>query len=302
MALAYSPVLVDEESLQSLKELTRDVTLKDSQKLAYTGTGSSNSPFRTRGLDFQEIRAYQPGDDIRQIDWKTTAKHGKPFTKLFTDEKERPVYFICDLRGCMRFATQGEFKSVIAARMTMFLAWLVERKKDRIGALVLLPKEIKVVDLHNNGSIEGLIASLVEGGTPTVEEEDEITLEEALKTLAEDVKSGAMIFICSDLHDLTDEGLEILKRLTAKRTISLIQIYDELEQQLPYGLLTMTNGAQVAAVDMTNKNNRNAFEEIFKKQTEKIETTVKRQGWGYLLIKTTDDYLKMLMSFAKGVV
>ena len=111
-----SPVQVDETSLLLVKELTYDVLLKENRNQAYSHSGSAKSPFRTRGLDFQEIRAYQQGDDIRQIDWKTTAKHGgKPYTKLYTDEKEQPVYFVCDLRGCMKFASRGVFKSVIVA-------------------------------------------------------------------------------------------------------------------------------------------------------------------------------------------
>jgi len=298
--VAYSPVSVDEASLRALRMMTNEVFIRNSKKQAYSGTGAANSPFRTRGLDFQEIRAYQPGDDIRQIDWRTTAKHGKPFTKLYTDEKERPVYFVCDMRGCMKFASHGEFKSVIAARITMFLAWLVEHKKDRIGSVVLLPNKIKSVDLHGNGGTDALIADLVSAGSPEPSAPDTTTMAQALTFLAREAKSGAMIFICSDFHDLTPDVIQILNRLNTRRSIALIHIYDELELSLPYGFWTMTNGWKTATVDMTNRSNREAFEKPIQDLMKLIRETAERNDWGYFMTKTTDDYLTTLIGFMQG--
>ena len=295
----YSPVSVDEASLRAIKHITHEVVIVDSKKEAYSGSGESNSPFRTRGLDFQEIRAYQPGDDVRQIDWRTTAKHGKPFTKLYTDEKERPVYFLCDMRGRMKFASHGEFKSVIAARITMFLAFLVERKKDKIGSVILMPDKIKSVDLRGNGGIDGLIADLVASGDPRPEAPDTTTLAQALTFLAREAKNGAMIFICSDFSDLDEDVIRILTRLNTRRTIALIHIYDELEAEMPYGLWTMTDGWQTATVDMTNKATREAFETPFREQMDLIQKTVRRYGWGYFQTKTTDDYMNKLMAYMR---
>ena len=299
MNTEYSPVSVDEASLRSLRLMTHDALLKDTKINAYTGSGEANSPFRTRGLDFQEIRAYQPGDDIRQIDWRTTAKHGKPFTKLYTDEKERPVYFVCDMRNRMKFASHGDFKSVIAARITTFLAWMVVRKKDRIGSVVLMPDQIKSVDLRGRGGIDGLIADLVASGTSAISGADETTLEQAFLFLAREAKSGAMIFICSDFSDLTPEALHVLNRLSTRRSLALIHIYDEMEGTLPYGFWTMTNGSKTATVDMTNKNLREAFERPFTEHQALIQKTVKQSGWGYFPIKTTDDYLNNLAAYMR---
>jgi len=292
---SYSPVAVDELSLRSLKTLTNEVAIQDSNEYAYTGSGSSNSPFRTRGLDFQEIRAYQPGDDIRQIDWRTTAKHGKPFTKLYTDEKERPVYFICDMRSAMKFASHGDFKSVVAARITMLLAWMVEQKKDKIGALVLMPDQIKVVDMNRRSGTEGLISNLVASGTPQADKTDETTMDQALLLLAREAKKGAMIFIAGDFHDFTTESVKILDRIKQNRTIALIQIYDEMESILPYGFWTMTNGSETATVDMTNKANRDSFETAFQNRLTFIKETASSNGWDYVSVKTTDDYLNLLL-------
>ena len=295
MSTKHSPVSVEEEDLRALKTMTHEVALADSQKIAYTGSGHANSPFRTRGLDFQEIRAYQPGDDIRQIDWRTTAKHGKPFTKLYTDEKERPVYFVCDLRTRMKFASHGDFKSVVAARMTMLLAWMVERKKDRIGSVILMPHQIKSVDMRGNGGTEALIADLLAGGRADEMPEDTTTLLEALTFLAREARSGAMIFICSDFSDFSTDEIRILNRLSTRRTIALIHIYDEMESQMPYGFWTVTDGHMAATVDMTNKSVRSSFEQEFQDRVTMVQSAAERNGWGYLRVQTTDDYLNQLI-------
>jgi len=295
----HSPVSVDEVSLRALRFQTHAVVIQDSKKQAYSNTGTSNSPFRTRGLDFQEIRAYQPGDDVRQIDWRTTAKHGKPFTKLYTDEKERPIYFICDMRSRMKFASHGDFKSVVAARMTTFLAWLVEKKKDRIGSVILMPDQIKSVDLRGNRGVDGLIADLVASGSPDPNRPDETTLEQAVLFLAREAKNGAMIFICSDFSDLSDEALRLMTRLSTRRTLALIHIYDDMEAQMPYGFWTMTDGQQTVSVDMTNRTIRDTYEKTFAERVTRLQETTERNGWGYLSVKTTDDYLDKLMSYVR---
>lgn len=300
MKAEYSPVSVTEASLRAVRFATHQALLPKSKKQAYTGVGESQSPFRTRGLDFQEIRAYQPGDDMRQIDWRTTAKHGKPFTKLYTDEKECPVYFVCDMRGRMKFASHGDFKSVIAARMAMFLAFLVEQKKDRIGSVILMPDRVISADLRQNGGTEALITDLVSGGTSQPDTPDKTTLAQALTFLAREAKNGAMIFIFSDFSDLDDKAVHILNRLSTRRTIALIHIYDALEAKLPDGLWTVTDGWQTKTLDMTSKSARKAFEQAFKHQLSFIRETVDRYGWGYLQVKTTDNYLNTLTEYTRG--
>ena len=295
-----SPVQIDEKSLLSVKELTYDVLLKENRNQAYSHSGTAKSPFRTRGLDFQEIRAYQQGDDIRQIDWKTTAKHGgKPYTKLYTDEKEQPVYFVCDLRGTMKFASNGVFKSVIVARLAMFMAFLAERRQDRIGSVVLLENEIKQADLQSNGGAMALMTDILAGGEAIPRQVDETTLEDALSLLAKEVKTGAKIFILSDMHDLTEGAVEILKRISFHRTVSLIQVYDKLEQEMPEGLWAVTDGIHVSVANMTKKESRENFKERFKKQFDFIQKAVDRNGWGYLPIQTTDDYILKIISFVQ---
>lgn len=98
--------------------------------------GAYLSALRGRGMEYDESRPYQAGDDIRTLDWRVTARSGKPHTKLFREERERPVYICCDLGRAMRFATQGAFKSVVAARAAALIAWKAQQSGDRIGGVI----------------------------------------------------------------------------------------------------------------------------------------------------------------------
>ena len=129
----HSPTEILLKDLTALKQRAELFALPESGKKVLTGIGSTYSPFKSRGLDFQEVRVYQPGDDIRQIDWHSTAKYGKPFTKLYTEEKERTLFFIVDLRSSMYFATHGDFKAIMAARLTAFMATIAEHQKNKIN-------------------------------------------------------------------------------------------------------------------------------------------------------------------------
>jgi uncharacterized protein (DUF58 family) len=99
-------------------------------------SGQYLSTLRGRGMEYDESRPYQPGDDIRQLDWRVTARTGKPHTKLFREERERPVFICVDYRRAMFFATKGVFKAVQAARLAALLAWRAQQQGDRVGGLV----------------------------------------------------------------------------------------------------------------------------------------------------------------------
>lgn len=99
-------------------------------------SGQYLSAFKGRGMEFDETRPYAQGDDVRHLDWRVTARTGKPHTKLFREERERPVLLSVDYRASMRFATRGMFKSVMAARLAALVAWSALRHGDRIGGQI----------------------------------------------------------------------------------------------------------------------------------------------------------------------
>ena len=154
-----SCVFASKQDLIGLKKKANALKLKKSKLPSLTGTGEQFSPFKTKGLDFQEVRVYQPGDDIRLIDWRITAKHNKPYTKLFTDEKEKQVFIILDIRQSMKFATQGEFKSVVGAKTAGLLSFLAINNNDKFGFTILSDEKIECA---YSGSNNETLASFFE--------------------------------------------------------------------------------------------------------------------------------------------
>ena len=130
-----SPVSVTQAELIRLAGPARSIAL-DVLRVNSLQTGAYVSHFKGRGMEFDESRPYQPGDDPRNIDWRVTARSSEAYTKLFREERERPVLIVTDLRSNMHFATQGAFKSVVATRAASLLAWAAHLRGDRLGGLI----------------------------------------------------------------------------------------------------------------------------------------------------------------------
>jgi uncharacterized protein (DUF58 family) len=128
-------VCVSPATLIALRGAGEGLSLKAS-RIAARQSGNYLSRFKGRGMEFDEARQYQPGDDVRTLDWRVTARTGKPHTKLFREERERAVLAWVDMRPTMFFATRGAFKSVIAARAAALIAWSTNQQGDRLGSLV----------------------------------------------------------------------------------------------------------------------------------------------------------------------
>ncbi|NNC54316.1 MAG: DUF58 domain-containing protein, partial [Pseudomonadales bacterium] len=124
------------ESLLNLRHAAREIALFARQRSRSQLAGGSKTLFRGRGLEFEEVRHYQAGDELRAIDWRVTARSGVAHTKLFREERERPVFVLVDLRDSMAFGSQHCFKSVQACETAALVAWAALQHNDRIGALV----------------------------------------------------------------------------------------------------------------------------------------------------------------------
>ncbi|MGR8999333.1 MAG: DUF58 domain-containing protein, partial [Gammaproteobacteria bacterium] len=138
-------------SLKSLIDLAKPAASLNLQHLSIRSrqSGGYVSRFKGRGMEFDETRLYQPGDDIRSIDWRVTARSGKTHTKMFREERERPVFISVDNRLAMHFATRGVFKSVLAAKLAGLLAWAADYHGDRIGGQLFSEHECREIKPQN---------------------------------------------------------------------------------------------------------------------------------------------------------
>ena len=295
--MAVNPVLLELPDLAGLKEQAESLTLPTNNKVSLTGFGDKKSPFRSRGLDFQEVRMYQPGDDIRQIDWRVTAKYNKPFTKLYTEEKEQQIYLVCDLRDEMHFAGHGHFKSVIAGRLTALSAFIALQKKESLAYALM---KDKLYFSTPNTSADDLIAPLLSAMLEPVKEKSTVSFSELLKKLGHNLRTGASLIIFSDFHDIMPEDMEQLGHISLKNAITCVHIYDELEHHLPKEILPYSDGKETLILDATGANLQRDFKKAWEEKTNLLRTAVQKYGWGYLPIKTDSPYLKEFTEFCLG--
>jgi uncharacterized protein (DUF58 family) len=256
-------VTVDE--LATLQMAHARIDLKARKKSLAQMAGQHHSAFRGRGIDFDEVRIYSPGDDVRNIDWRVTARTGKPHTKLFREERERPVYLVVDQSQSMFFGSRQAFKSVVAARTAAILAWAARRDGDRVGGFLfndqqghdLRPKEGKrgiqvflrlLVQYNQNLNMNAAPAPDV---TP---------LNEALQGLTRVIRPGSLAFIISDFRHFDDYSLQHLTLLRRHSDLIALHIFDPLEQQLPPpGRYDFTDGHHSLRLDSGERELRKRF-------------------------------------------
>ncbi len=266
--------------------------------------GDYQSPFKGRGMEFDESRLYQPGDDIRNIDWRVTARTGKPYTKLFREERERPVFVWVDFRAPMFFATRGRYKSVMAAHLATLLAWSAVRHGDRIGSVIFsedVHHELK--PQRGKSAVLRLINQLVNHpawenhqGGPDVKASNR-----ALVRLRRVARPGSLVFLISDFRNLDDAALSQISRLSRHNDIVMIFIHDQLEAALPAaGQYRLSNGKEDLVVDTYDKQRVAAYRRRFTAHKERLQQLSRHNGVYLLSCSTQDDPLAVLQAALAG--
>lgn len=261
--------------------------------------GGHRSSFRGRGMEFDEVRAYQMGDDVRTIDWRVTARTGRTHTKLFQEERERPVLILLDARSFMRFGTRGSFKSVLAAKAAAMLAFLSLEEGDRVGGVVLTPAGIASHEpQRSRGGVLGFVKAMADAtqqgyGAPPPKAEP--SLADALARLRHVSRPGTLAFILSDFHDFDDKAMRELGRLSLHCQVSNLFIHDALEVEAPeHGLYRMSDGTGVAVLDADDRSARAAYAKRFAERRQAIELLSRQRGMAFLPLQTGEDPADLL--------
>lgn len=199
--------------------------------------GHHLSHIRGRGMEYDDVRQYQPGDDIRHLDWHLMARTGEAYTKLFREERERPVFVITDLRPTMQFATRGHFKAVLASYAASMVVWNTLAQGDRVGAhLFGADDDLLFKPTNARQRVMGLMAELAERHyQPNSERVQPISLAAALSKAERYLSSGTLVYLFSDFHDVDAAAQQHLMRLAKRCELKLVLISDPLEEQLPKG-------------------------------------------------------------------
>jgi uncharacterized protein (DUF58 family) len=221
------------DELVSFRKETDPIEKKVKLKVASNTSGGHASLFKGRGLDFSEFREYSPGDDIRSIDWRVTARKGRPHTKIFVEERERSVFIIVDMNRYMQFGTRGTFKSVQAARAAAFLAWTAHHLKDKTGAILFgqIPEGIQFLPARSSRkSIWQLLKILCE---PSLPQSVEIKIEDALEEARRRIPTGSSVFIISDFYAVSADFKKSAGILSRKCEVSFVKVNDPADRVLP---------------------------------------------------------------------
>lgn len=216
--------------------------------------GRHESRIRGRGLSFEELREYVPGDDIRSMDWRVTARAGKPFVRVFTEEKDRPALIVVDQRMNMFFGSRLKMKSVTAAEAAALSAWRVLSVGDRVGGVVFNDTRVSQVRPHRSRAAAIDFLSVVKEQNALLHAEAQdprgpAQLNAALRIVASQATHDHLVIIVSDFDGHDKETRDILLRLTLSNDVLAVLVYDPFLLQLPEkGELVVSGGALQAAL------------------------------------------------------
>jgi uncharacterized protein (DUF58 family) len=256
-------------------------------------SGRHASKLRGRGLNFEELRDYLPGDDTRNIDWKVTARTRTPYVRVYTEEKDRVVWLLVDQRIGMFFGSQQRMKSVVAAEVAAISAWRVLSVGDRVGALVFNDSEISVVRPHRSRErVMQILKQVVEKNqalkaSPELKP-DANKLNEALKQVSMLARHDCLVCLVTDGEGLNSESRKHITRLSEHNDVLAALIYDPLEKDMPAaGRLRFSDGEGQLEADTSNRKLRTGFQNEFEQRLQLMQSASRRLAIPVLPLKTT---------------
>jgi len=243
--------------------------------------GAYASPQKGRGMAFAEVRQYQPGDDIRAIDWRVTARRQQVHTKIYEEERERPVLLLCDLSPSLFFASTGAYKQVRAAQATAMLAWVALFGGDRVGGLVFNGQLLTLQrPARRKTSVLRLLDNLAHlqhqpgqfHPTPSAPLAEPGSLDNALAEACRVARTGSRIFIISDFMQLSEHSAGLMGKLAQHNGVSAVHISDPLEQALPrHGQFAVASATGPLWFDAADNTFRQAWQQRINQHQERLQ-------------------------------
>lgn len=283
----------DLASLLQLRHPAQELNIYSRQYSRSVLLGQQRTSQRGRGMEFEEVRQYQAGDDVRTIDWRVTARTQVPHTKLFREERERPVLLVCDLRPNMYFGSQVRFKSVQLANLAAQLAWAAIHHKDRVGGLVFNAKtQHDIRPARSKHRVMELLHTLCEEPTQDLQQ-GSISIAEILLDSRRVARPGSAVFILSDFHDFDDAAHHQPHCLARHIDVSCIKISDPLESQLSklHGL-SISDGKQRS--QLSNEQALRDFEQRQINSAKLLEQACKKSAVELLHCQTNNNPIAFL--------
>jgi uncharacterized protein (DUF58 family) len=263
-------------------------------------SGRHASKLRGRGLNFEELRNYLPGDDTRNIDWKVTARTREPHIRVYTEEKDRTVWLLVDQRISMFFGSRWKMKSVVAAEATAAAAWRVLSQGDRVGALVFDDSDLRVIPAHRSEErVAQILKQVIEKNHALDARSDKKPgphmLNHALKRVAALARHDCLVCLIGDGTGIDDDTRKYVTRLTEHNDVLSVFVYDPLEQAMPEaGRLVFTDGLSQLEFNTGEKALREAYGNDFQVRIERMRATSRRHAIPLLPVHTAAPVLEQV--------
>lgn len=304
-SLSSAGIVSDLSQLLRSRHWAQRLSLFSRQAARNMMLGNVRSRFRGRGMEFEEVRRYQPGDDIRTIDWKVSARAEGTYTKLFCEERERPCHILVDQRSPLYFGSTRQFKSVLAAELGAALAWAALAGGDRVGGQVVADFDEKDTRARRNRqAVLNLIHDIHEANAALQESQNQSqqdtsvpsSLGASLEECQRITRPGTAIFIVSDFHDFDQRAAKALSNLGKHTDLSLLQVMDPLEESLPLlSNVAISDGRQNRRVTISKRIKSDYLEQRAAQQVE-LKKAIGRARALYSLVSTKDSARSALIS------
>ena len=286
-------IYVDLKSLMAFEHQARGFSFLPRQPLHSVLSGKHGSRLRGRGLNFEELRHYRPGDDIRTMDWKVTNRTGKPHVRTYTEERERTVVLLIDQRQNMFFGSRDRMKSVVAAEAAALSAWRVRGAGDRVGAVVFNDERISQVRPHrserNVMEICHQVCAMNHALHAEALPDPQVHLNDALARALRICAHDGLLVLISDMSGWNDRSLTLLKRHSVHNDALVALVYDPLEAEFAdTRSLVVSDGRLQIEVSAARNDLRARFTQAYTRAFEALCASLARYDIPVLQLNTTE--------------
>tara|TARA_B100000809_G_scaffold266892_2_gene332639 strand:- start:12313 stop:13185 length:873 start_codon:yes stop_codon:yes gene_type:complete len=284
------------ETKEILKKV-RKIEIKTRRLSDHIFSGEYHSSFKGRGMTFSEVREYQFGDDIRNIDWNVTARYNQPYIKVFEEERELTMMLVVDISGSELFGTTSQFKKDTITEIAATLAFSATQNNDKVGLILFSDAvELFIPPKKGKSHVLRIIRDLIEFHPKS----KKTNINEALKYLSNVMKKKTIVFVLSDFMDNSYE--QTLKIVGKKHDVTGIRVYDKHDAEIPnLGMVPMqdSESGETIMVNTSSKSVRNAYKANYLELTDFYKTTFSKSGAGTISTQVDESYVKKMLGYFK---
>lgn len=282
---------------KELLKKVRKIEIKTRRLSDHIFGGEYHSTFKGRGMTFSEVRQYQFGDDVRNIDWNVTARYSEPFVKVFEEERELTMMLVVDVSGSGLFGTRNSFKKDILTEIAATLAFSATQNNDKIGLILFSDKiELYIPPKKGRSHVLRIIRELLEFD-PQSQKTD---ISNALSYLSRVMKKKAIVFVLSDF--MAEDYQRTLKITSGRHDVTGIRVYDSREVEIPnLGMVYMQDEetGKSILVDTSSRAVRSSYAKHYQEKVEYFQESFRKSGAGNLSSRVDESYVKKLLGYFK---